>query len=47
MCRFQPNLAQTFLGEADSSFLNEGLSNFPRGDNYEIAKIYMTNFKNY
>ena len=38
--QFQSNLAQSILGLRDSNLFNEGPRSFPRGDNYEIAKIH-------
>ena len=42
---FQPNLAQSILGLREIQVCsNEGPHPFPRGDNYEIAKIHWRNW---
>ena len=38
--QFQPNLHKTSLNDGNSRFLNDGPLLFPKGDNYEIVKIY-------
>ena len=44
--QFQSNLAQSILKCWGLNFFsNEGLRLFPRGDNYEIAKIHWRNLK--
>ena len=42
---FNQNWHNASLGEADSFSSNEGPQPFPKGDNYEIAKIHWRNFK--
>ena len=37
---FNQSWHKAALGEGDSICLNEGPRPFPRGDNYEIVKIY-------
>ena len=39
LANFNQTWHKTCIGEGDSSLFNEGPRPFPRGDNYEIAKV--------
>ena len=43
--QFEANMAQCIPGAGNSSLCQKGLRLFPRGDNYDIAKIHWRNLK--